>query len=181
MKTWSWLALMLCSFSVAAQTARKPATPAKPQPAKVQTAPAPAVVPLDEASLALADKVGVGKVPCELNASVTITRDEKNAGYFWLELGKQKFHMAPVATSTGALRLEDAAAGAVWLQLGNKSMLMHQKLGKRLADACVSDAQFQVAQAMERNPPASLLEDPVKKTREEGLEKAAMEAINSIN
>ena len=80
---------------------------------------------------------------------------------FVLELGKQRFSMAPVVTSTGAIRLEDAQAGAVWLQLGNKSMLMSQKLGKRLADACVSPDQALVAQALERNPAPSLLDAPV--------------------
>jgi hypothetical protein len=32
-----------------------------------------------------------------------------------------------VATSTGTVRLEDKQAGAVWLQIANKSMLMNQK------------------------------------------------------
>jgi hypothetical protein len=37
-------------------------------------------------------------------------------------------------------------------------MLMSQKLGKRLADACVSPDQALVAQALERNPAPSLLD-----------------------
>lgn len=151
MKTWLLVAAMLCSFSVmAAQPARKPV--AAPPPVKA----------LDAETLLLSEKIAVGRVQCELNAFVHITRDEKNPGYFWLELGKQKFHMTPVATTTGAVRLEEMALGAVWLQLGNKSMLMHQKLGKRLADACVNEEQLKVAQELERNPQASLLDDPVK-------------------
>ena len=44
--------------------------------------------------------------------------------------------MHPVESRTGAIRLEDPKRGAMWLQLGNKSMLMSQKLGQRLADEC---------------------------------------------
>jgi hypothetical protein len=39
-----------------------------------------------------------------------------------------KYRMVPVASRTGALRLEDEKAGAVWIQIANKSMLMNQKL-----------------------------------------------------
>jgi hypothetical protein len=67
-----------------------------------------------------------------------------------------------VSTLTGAIRLEDAAAGVVWLQLANKSMLMSQKLGKRLADACASADQLIVAKELERNPAPSLLDAPVR-------------------
>ena len=66
----------------------------------------------------------------------------------------------PVATTTGAIRLEDQKAGAVWLQLPNKSMLMNQKLGMRLADDCMSPAQMKVAEAIKLNPPASVLDAP---------------------
>jgi len=66
--------------------------------------------------------------------------------------------VAPEETTTGAIRLEDKAAGIVWLQLANKSMLMSQKLGRRLADECRSPLQVQVAQAMLVNPPASILD-----------------------
>ena len=69
--------------------------------------------------------------------------------------------MVPVVTATGAIRLEDAAGGAVWLQLGNKSMLMDQKQGRRLADVCMNADQVLVAQALEKTPAASIL-DPVE-------------------
>lgn len=135
----------------------------KQTPAKTVVAAAtPAVAPaaLSPAALVLAERVQVGHVPCELGASVSVEADPKTPGYFHLRLGKDVFHMAPVVTSTGALRLEDQHAGAVWLQLANKSMLMSTKLGKRLADACMNTSQVAVAAAMEKNPPPSLL-DPV--------------------
>ena len=68
--------------------------------------------------------------------------------------------MFPVETSTGAIRLEDPKGGAVWLQLANKSMLMSQKHGQRLADACVNTDQALVAEMMIKNPPPSLLDAP---------------------
>ena len=110
------------------------------------------------AELAIAERVQVGKIPCELGASVTLTADAKNPGYFNMHGKNFDFRMFPVATSTGAIRLEDQKAGAVWLQLANKSMLMSQKLGIRLADECTSPAQLEVAQNLKLNPPASILD-----------------------
>ena len=110
------------------------------------------------AELAIAERVQVGKMPCELGASVTLTADAKNPGYFDMQGNNFSYRMFPVATSTGAIRLEDQKAGAVWLQLANKSMLMSQKLGIRLADECASPAQLEVAQNLKLNPPVSILE-----------------------
>ena len=110
------------------------------------------------AELAIAERVQVGKMPCELGASVTLTADAKNPGYFDMQGKNFNYRMFPVATSTGAIRLEDQKAGAVWLQLANKSMLMNQKQGIRLADECTSPAQLEVAQNLKLNPPVSILE-----------------------
>jgi hypothetical protein len=94
---------------------------------------------------------------------VTITPNSKLAGRFDVEHGRERFVMIPVLTTTGAVRLEDARVGAVWLQLGNKSMLMNQKLGRRMADSCVSDKQRLVADALERAPAPGLLDPPTAK------------------
>ena len=112
------------------------------------------------AELAIAERVQVGQMPCELGASVTLTADAKNPGYFDMQGKNFNYRMFPVATSTGAIRLEDQKAGAVWLQLANKSMLMSQKQGIRLADECVSPAQIIVAQNLKLHPPASILDVP---------------------
>jgi hypothetical protein len=66
--------------------------------------------------------------------------------------------MHPVESRTGAVRLEDPARGAMWLQLGNKSMLMSQKLGQRLADECQSPQQASFADNLKKNPAPSILE-----------------------
>jgi hypothetical protein len=110
--------------------------------------------------LAIADRVYVGRLPCGDGVSVNLEPDAKAPGYFNVQAGKQRYRMFPVGTSTGAIRLEDKNAGAVWLQLANKSMLMDQKLGKRVADECSSPAQVAVADALKKNPAPSLLDIP---------------------
>lgn len=116
---------------------------------------------LSPTELAIAERVYQGKLPCELGASVDLKADAKAPGYFDVQLGRQKFHMYPVETTTGAVRLEDKAAGAVWLQLANKSMLMNHKLGQRLADECVSPDQAVVAANLIKNPAPSVLDAPL--------------------
>jgi hypothetical protein len=115
---------------------------------------------LTPAELAIAERVHVGKLPCELGAAVDLAPDAKAPGYFNVSGKNFKYRMFPVATTTGAIRLEDQKAGAVWLQLANKSMLMNQKQGIRLADECMSPAQMAVAEAIKLNPPASVLDAP---------------------
>ena len=66
----------------------------------------------------------------------------KREGMFMVTTKGHRFRMHPVESRTGAIRLEDPKRGAMWLQLGNKSMLMSQKLGQRLADECQSPAQL---------------------------------------
>lgn len=102
--------------------------------------------------------VHTGTIKCELGASVNIEADPNKEGFFNLSLGKQKFRMHPVNSRTGAIRLEDPRAEAMWLQLGNKSMLMSQKQGLRLADECQANEQATVAEDMKKNPPKSLFE-----------------------
>lgn len=108
--------------------------------------------------LEIAQLVYTGHLPCELGASVQLEADPQSPGYFNLRLLKQRFRMVPVATTTGAVRLEDERSGSVWLQLANKSMLMNQKQGKRVADECQSPQQLAVAQSYKDAPPASILE-----------------------
>ena len=119
------------------------------------------VVELSPEQLAIANRVALGKMPCELAAHVSVKPDARGTGRFILEMGRQKYSMVPVPTLTGAIRLEDAVAGVVWLQLSNKSMLMSQKLGKRLADDCASADQLIVAKELVSNPAPSLLDAPV--------------------
>jgi hypothetical protein len=114
-------------------------------------------VKLTPADLEVAKKVFVGDIPCDLGTIVHIT-PHKREGFFIVRTGIQRFRMHPVESRTGAIRLEDPVAGAMWLQLGNKSMLMSQKMGRRLADECMNPAQAAVNEALKKSPMPSLLE-----------------------
>ena len=159
----------------AAKPAAKPAAKASAQKAAKLTPAAQKAIeektPVDDdpaveltaADLEVAKKVYVGDIPCELGATVHIT-PHKRDGFFNVRTGIHRFRMQPVESRTGAIRLEDPRAGAMWLQLGNKSMLMSQKIGQRLADECMSPAQAAVTEALKKNPAPSLLEPlPVPK------------------
>jgi len=126
------------------------------------------VTPIDEdpnvtltaVDLAMAERVFVGTIPCELGASVTVTASKRRPGFFVVQTGKMRFSMHPVESRTGAIRIEDPKRGAMWLQLGNKSMLMSQKLGQRLADECMSPEQTTLADELKKNPRPGLLDAP---------------------
>ena len=115
---------------------------------------------LEPAELAMAESVHTGVMPCEMGTSVTLASDPAAPGYFDMHGKNFRFRMVPVITVTGAIRLEDRQAGAVWLQLPNKSMLMNQKIGQRMADGCMSQSQLVVAQGMKDAPPPDLLGPP---------------------
>jgi len=114
--------------------------------------------PLAPEELSIAERVHVGHLPCELGASVQMTADANTPGFFHLHGKGYKYRMKPVLTTTGAIRLEDEKAGAVWLQLANKSMLMDQKNGRRLADECAHPDQVAFANDMKLNPPPALID-----------------------
>lgn len=166
--------------------AKSKAASSKKSPANVRRSALKAVeevTPIDEdmafklsaENIELAKRVHVGTIQCELGASVTVTADEKRPGFFTVQTKGNRFRMHPVESRTGAIRLEDPRAGAMWLQLGNKSMLMSQKLGQRLADECASPSQIALAEEMKRNPPVSLLE-PLPKAKDSGAQPAVAPA-----
>jgi hypothetical protein len=139
----------------------KPADKAPPyKRASATPAIQPSEVAPEQERVLVAEQVHTGRMTCELGNFVTVTADPQNAGAFVVQIKQHKFHMVPVVSSTGAIRLEDAQAGAMWLQLANKSMLMNSKIGQRMADECQSPGQAAVAQAMKLAPPPSLLEGP---------------------
>jgi hypothetical protein len=177
--------LVLTSTSWAVEPAKSPANVASKLPLKAQQAkPKPAApkyyyvraVPLVAAPLAAAPEsvtvpqvqtvapeageVHTGRMVCEMGNTVTVTPNPQQSAGFIVQMKKNTYHMAPVETTTGAVRLEDAQAGAVWIQLPNKSMLMNSKLGQRMADECQSEHQTAVAHRMKLDPPPSLLDAP---------------------
>ena len=150
-------------------TTAKKATPAKPKVKPLDVAALAVLAPTSEAvlgaaELSIAERVHVGKLPCELGNSVELTADAQRPGYFDLQIAKARYRLVPVLTTTGAIRLEDSKSGAVWLQLANKSMLMNHKLGQRMADECMSPQQVTVAEQFKIQPPPSVLEVPAGAT-----------------
>ena len=175
MKRVVFASFLIAAFAGTAFAQAQPAPAAKPA-AKPAAAKAPAKssqreaielsVPLEEndpadkltpTELDVAKRVFTGEIKCELGAHVKVT-PRRREGYFLVSHGVNRFVMHPVESKTGAIRLEDPARGALWLQLGNKSMLMNQKEGKRLADECQSPEQLAFAAEMKNRPPVNLLE-----------------------
>ncbi len=154
-------ALAVAQTAAPAKPAAKPAPKLAPSAQKAVEE----VTPIDDdpdikltpADLEVAKRVHVGELPCELGATVSL-RPARREGLFVLTTRGYRFLMHPVESRTGAIRLEDPKRGAMWLQLGNKSMLMSQKLGQRLADECMNPAQQAVNEALKKNPAPSLLE-----------------------
>ncbi len=132
---------------------------AKPPAAAGQVTPVTqSDMPLTAAQLALVPHVYVGHQACESGVGVTLTADPASTGYFHVNVKNHTYHMFPVVTTSGAVRLEDKKEGAIWLQMSNKSMMMNQKLGSRLADDCINPAQAAVALAMKNNNTPGLLD-----------------------
>ena len=94
-----------------------------------------------EEQLQAARRAHLGVYQCEFGQSVTVILNEKQPGYLDVRFQKQLITMKPSLTSTGSLRLEDLKGERLWLQIANKSMLMDQRVGKRLVDGCIHDAQ----------------------------------------
>ncbi len=108
---------------------------------KKAAAKAPAPLPdLNEEQIATSERVLTGLQECEFNQKVEINPGDK-PGYFKVAFKGKNYTLAPEATTTGAVRLEDKKAGIVWLQIANKSMLMNAKIGQRMVDECIHPSQ----------------------------------------
>lgn len=134
------LALMASApFAAQAATAKKPVHKAAPAK-KAEAAPA-APETMTEGQLAEAQRVYTGKADCEFKQVVDVEAVDGQPGHFTLHFGKQTYHMTPEETTTGAVRLHDKKADVVWIQIPAKSMLLDQKAGHRLVDACQAPQQ----------------------------------------
>jgi hypothetical protein len=144
------VALCSASFVSLAQTAAPAAKPAAKAPvAAKKAAPAAAAEPVaaSPAQLAAAERVFYGTYLCEFDKSVQVSSIPKFPGYAELRFGKSVYVMKPVASETGAIRLEDVKGETLVIQIANKSMLLNVKSGQRLLDGCVSDKHTKVAAA----------------------------------
>ncbi len=100
---------------------------------------------------AVGGSITIQNNPQEANSFLVFTQEMENAAKKNRKLGLRPFKVQAVPTTTGALRFEDKANGVALLQLANKSMLLNQKAGKRMADDCQSEAQKKFAEFLAKD------------------------------
>ena len=130
----------LSFLAIAAAVALPLGAAANDKPAKAAAKPV-VVAALSPEQLTTADRVLVGQSRCEFEQSVHVAAVPNQKGWFNVEFKGKSYLMAPEATTTGAVRLEDKKNGMMWLQIANKSMLMNSKIGQRMVDNCVHPSQ----------------------------------------
>ena len=142
--------LLVAPAAEAAADSGKPAANARHAHGKAHrhagkaAAAAPMAVPAADAlQMEAMARVNQGVSTCEFRQQVHISESAAHPGYVDLRFKGKQWLMKPVISSTGALRLEDVRAETLFIQIRNKSMLMNQKTGQRLVDACVHPAQQQ--------------------------------------
>lgn len=146
-------ALSLCATLAGAQTAAAPkAKPAKAAPAAPKEAEPPAA---SAEQLAASERVYYGTYECEFGQTATVATLPKYPGYAEVKSGKNTWLMKPVASSTGAIRLEDLKERFLVIQIANKSMLFDSKTGQRVLDGCVNANQREVAAALKAQETAA--------------------------
>jgi hypothetical protein len=117
-----------------AERAAKKAAAAKP----AVEAPPPTA---DEDQMRATERVLFGEYECEFNQRLQVKLDPKYPGYANVTGVGVNFLMKPVASTTGAIRLEDVKNVGLLLQVAGKSMLMNVKTGQRVMDSCVHPDQ----------------------------------------
>jgi hypothetical protein len=136
MKRLSYVAIVAAmGVSIAAMATDKSTKHAATKPAAQQ------VAALSPEQISTAERVLLGQSRCEFDQSVNVAAVPNQKGWFNVEFKGKSYLMAPEATTTGAVRLEDKKNGMMWLQIANKSMLMNSKIGQRMVDNCVHPSQ----------------------------------------
>lgn len=156
------LALACCASlpAFAQQPAASSDKPAAAKPAAAKPAPRPATArealkseaaglalaietteAISAAQMDVAARVLTGRADCELDQSVDVNPVAEKPGLFLVRFKGQSYVMVPEETTTGVVKLNDAKAGVVWLQIPVKSMLLNANAGKRLVDMCMHSEQ----------------------------------------
>ena len=101
----------------------------------------------DADQLGAAERVLFGTYECEFSQILMVKLSPKAAGYVHVSGVGHDYTMKPVASPTGAIRLEDVKSVGLLLQVAGKSMLMNVKTGQRMMDSCVHPEQRAAANA----------------------------------
>jgi hypothetical protein len=98
-----------------------------------------------------------GRMACDDNVFVVVIEDKKIRNNFDVLVGKAHYKTKRIPTDSGAIRLEAKAQSIVWLQMANKSMLLNEKAGKRLANNCRNETQKAAETALLAMPDTTTL------------------------
>lgn len=91
---------------------------------------------IDANQLGVAARVLTGTAACEFNRTVDVAAVPDKPGYFHVRFKSADYVMVPEETTTGAVKLRERRSGVIWLQIPTKSMLLDEREGRRLVDAC---------------------------------------------
>lgn len=92
---------------------------------------------IDANQLGIAARVLTGRASCEMNLNVDVAAIPDKPGFFHVRFKKSDYVMTPEETTTGAIKLRERRSGVIWLQIPTKSMLLDEREGHRLVDACM--------------------------------------------
>ena len=124
-------------FAQAAPAPKRPANVPPPTTAE-QMAELPRA---DVEQRQAATLVHYGKYVCDEKFEVFVERNPVFDGYVDVRYKKDVWVMRPVASKTGAVRLEDTRGRVLLVQIPFKSMLLNTQSGQRIVDACQHDTQ----------------------------------------
>lgn len=148
---WAQQAGQPASKPSAKKAAPVPATPreevlseAKGLALAIQTTEA-----INEAQLDIASRVLTGRADCEYNQTVEVMPVNERRGLFVVRFKGASYFMVPQETTTGAVKLTDAKAGVIWLQIPVKSMLLNERAGSRFVDRCMHSEQRAAVEAVQ--------------------------------
>ena len=146
----------------AAKTSATQSPPAKPAPKRPANIPPPttaeqmAELPhADEAQRQAATLVHYGKYVCDEKFEVYVEPNPVFTGYVDVRYKKDVWVMKPVASVTGAVRLEDTRGRVLLVQIPFKSMLLNTQTGQRIVDSCQHDVQRDAERESKAPAPAA--------------------------
>lgn len=138
------------------QPAHRPAQGQTPHHARRGQVPPPttpaqraALPEADEAQKEAAGLVYYGKYVCDQKWEIHVERSHESPGYVDVRYQKDVWVMKPVASNTGAVRLEDMKHQTLLVQIPSKSMLLNTRTGQRLVDSCVGEGHLNAMKAAE--------------------------------
>ncbi len=141
----------LCAPAVGQDAKSAPAakpTVQKPAPKRPANVPPPTTAEqmadlphADEDQRQAATLVHYGKYVCDEKFEVFVERNPVFAGYVDVRYKRDVWVMKPVASRTGAVRLEDTRGKVLLVQIPFKSMLLNTQTGQRIVDSCQHDNQ----------------------------------------